>query len=86
MTQDKAHEPNQKDSKPGTSPTPRSVLTSEITQVMMIDRKKGITRAEYRVCNKGKPNGPLRLLLASVSSVVMPGMVADALSARARRV
>ena len=43
MPQDKAQEPSHKDMKPGATPTPRKVLTSETTQVMMTDRKNGIT-------------------------------------------
>jgi hypothetical protein len=46
MTQDKAHEPNQSDKTPGAKPALRKVLTNETTQVMMIDRKNGITTVE----------------------------------------
>lgn len=46
MAQDKAQEPSHKDSSPGAKPTLRKVLTSDITQVMMTDRNKGITTEE----------------------------------------
>jgi hypothetical protein len=43
ITQDRAHEPSQSDKTPGASPVLRKVLTSEITLVMMTDRRNGIT-------------------------------------------
>jgi hypothetical protein len=85
IAQDKTHEPNQSDKNPGARPTPRKVLTRDTTQVMMTDKKNGMTRLECRVCNKGMPKGPRRGLGWEVSGDCMPRMVAQARNNRGRR-
>ena len=42
-THDSAHEPNHKGKNPASNPAPRKVLIKDTTQVMMMDKKKGMT-------------------------------------------
>ena len=72
INHDRPQEPNQSGKNPGIGPTLRKVLTSEITQVMMMERKNGSTTVEYPVGSKGKPQGPVRGAFAGEWLVFMP--------------
>jgi hypothetical protein len=72
INHDRPQEPSHNGKNAGIGPTLRKVLTIEITQVMMMERKSGSTTVEYRVGNKGKPQGPVRGAFAGEWSVFIP--------------